>query len=105
MKKYIFIIISIIYTFNLLADTIVPAGRIIDHWTKSNSPYRINGNIYIDYLIIDAGVEVLFDNNHLFQVDSILICNGFYNDSIVFKSNPNNPNGWDGIAFKNCTIS
>ncbi len=90
----------------MLADTPVPQGTIDgETWTAENSPYIVNGDLTIEDLTIQAGVEIIFANKHKFEVSGRLQANGFYSDSIYFKPAASNPNGWEGIKFKNTSIA
>ena len=104
-KKFIILLI-ILNTSAVFAEVIVPGGPVTDSvWTKANSPYRIDGHVTIDSLIIEPGVEILFQGDFRFEVNGILVANGFYSDSIFFKQHSINPNGWQGILFNDCTES
>jgi len=106
MFKYFILIIIILVCSIVNADVIVPAGNINgDIWTKTNSPYRIDGNITIDSLIIEPGVEVLFQGNYGIDVNGILIANGFYSDSIYFKPDTLLTFDWQGISFYNDSLN
>ncbi len=88
--------ILLIFIFKLLSAQTTIDG---DVWRKNDSPHHVTGNIVVVDLIIEPGVTVYFDDNYTFEVDSILTASGFFSDSIYFKPDPANSNGWGGISF------
>jgi hypothetical protein len=69
------------------------------------SPYHVVGNVHVIDLIIEPGVTILFDDDYDFETDGgLLKAVGFYNDSIIFKPDINNHNGWTGLFFKDCIV-
>jgi hypothetical protein len=69
------------------------------------SPYHVVGNVTVRDLTIQPGVTILFDDNHDFKIDvGVLKAEGFYSDSIIFKPDTNNFNGWRGLLFKDCIL-
>ncbi len=81
------------------AQTIIPGGDISGTWTAAQSPYHVMGNCLIpadEILIIQPGVEVLFDNAIRLQINGSLQAEGTVADSIIFDAlNPES--GWNGI--------
>ena len=102
MRSTIIITLLILIAYSpTIADTPIPGGSINGAtWTVEGSPYIVNGNVKIEDLIIEPGVEVLFTGNFLFEVVGILVAEGFYNDSIFFKPKPEYMDGWAGIEFR-----
>ena len=106
MKLKLIIILFLVFLNQLVAQTPVPGGTIDgDTWTSQNSPYIIQGDLTIENLTIQAGVEVIFETDSKFEVNGILNANGFYSDSIYFKAATLNLKGWEGIKFENSSIA
>ena len=103
MKKVIPIYTLII--FNIIPLYAVNFSGTIDGdstWTKSNSPYYITGDVTISdqgSLLIEPGVEVLFNGNYSFTNEGLFRAIGVQNDSIYFRPAIGNSNGWKGIIF------
>ncbi len=68
-------------------------------WTEENSPYHIMNDVDVVDLTIEPGTEVLFFGAYLFSVSGILKAEGAEGDSIYFKPDESNTDGWQGIAF------
>jgi len=101
MKKTLLLLILIIPKL-LFANTPVPGGILDgDVWTKIGSPYIIMGDIIVNDLRIEAGVEVVFNDDYNFQINGVLNCYGMYSDSIVFKPTIM----WHGLIFSNCSTT
>jgi uncharacterized protein (TIGR02145 family) len=86
MKQLVYLVI---FTLNISAigQTFIPGGIVNGTWNSINSPYLIQGDIYIiggDTLFIEPGVEIIFENNYIFDVSGCLIAQGAQNDSIRF---------------------
>ncbi len=96
--KYSFLVFLFMQT--LWSQTQV-SGNQSGNWTLTNSPYQVTGNITIpagQTLIIEAGVQVVFQDYYRIYVDGQLIANGNENNLIVFT--PANQNtGWGGIRL------
>src|ERR1043166_4449559 len=80
-------------------------------WTATNSPYRVIGNIQVSGLMIQPGVQIIFQSNYVFAVNGILTASGTAANPIVFMGTNG---GWQGIYFSNsapgsvlayCTVS
>ncbi|MCX6233497.1 MAG: T9SS type A sorting domain-containing protein [Bacteroidetes bacterium] len=107
MKKFVWYTLSflliIIFTIDIKAQegTEIPGGDVFGHWTAGNSPYYIQGNITLptdSALIIDPGVEVIFQGNYYLNVFGSLQSIGTSTDSIIFIGK--NPlTYWYGISF------
>ena len=105
MKKIFLVICAVfsINTFNIVAQTSVPAGAVKGLWTLSGSPYLIQGNILIvkdSTLIIEPGVTVEFQGYYKLNVQGRLLAIGATADTITFTA-ANTTNGWKGIRFDN----
>ncbi len=90
-------------TFFTNAQTIVTAGAVEGTWTLNQSPYEVQGAIYVDdntTLTIEAGVVVQFNTTELFEINGCLIAEGTAQDSIVF-TNYDPLIRWGGIGWKN----
>ena len=59
------------------------------HWEKENNPYVVTSDLIIPEgrtLVIDPGVDVLFDGNYSILIRGTLSAVGTENDPIVFRS-------------------
>jgi hypothetical protein len=95
--------ILVILTLSTLSfgETIIDYSPISDEtWTLVGSPYRIRVNVTIENLTIEPGVTVLFDNDYKFDINNNLHAVGFFSDSIYFRPDTSNHNGWQGLKFK-----
>lgn len=94
------ILISLFFSLNVFADsTYVAEGTISGQtWTKTNSPYLIQGDIFVASLNIDPGVEVIFLGNYEIEVAGVLTAVGTEQDSIRFTK-IDTTSGWQGIFF------
>lgn len=99
-----------IFFTNSIGQTNIPAGNVSGTWTKSESPYIVNGDIIIatnQKLTIEPGVEIRFSGSYSLSVQGCLNATGVQGDSIRFtvtdKSgfNTNTHQGWRGIRFQN----
>lgn len=101
MKSIILFYLVIIITFTSPGQTIIPGGFVSGTWGSSQSPYHIQGNIEIHYdssLIIEPGVDVLFDGSYKLTVHGLLNASGTATDSILFTAT-DPAIGWQGIEF------
>lgn len=106
MKKYI-IAFTLIFALilNTYSQTTLSGGIVSGTWTKSGSPYKVNGNITIpngSTLSIEPGVVVQFAQFKYLNVDGQIKAVGGQksSDSIWFtKQNPNDTGSWKGIKF------
>ena len=97
MKKKILLLIALSFIVNLNAQTIVPEGDVDGNWTKTNSPYIVDGDInVINTLTIEAGVEIQFKDGVKMNIQGKLLALGIVNDSIKFT---NYNDKWKGIKF------
>lgn len=107
-------LISIFSIFGILSlaysQTNVPAGDVHGNWDLNGSPYKVNGNIFIEEdstLYIDQGVKVEFQGHYELKVLGRLLAEGTETDSIIFTindttgfSNRNSTEGaWYGIRI------
>ncbi|MEZ5084535.1 MAG: hypothetical protein R2750_13990 [Bacteroidales bacterium] len=108
MKKYTAFLVFILVYQLLLSQTIVDSLNVYGTWTKAESPYLITNNIAVasyDTLIIEPGVEVIFEDYYLFQIFGHFSATGEINDSIYFTVadtigfSTNNHAGWGGLDF------
>jgi hypothetical protein len=100
-KQLVVYLIILLIPVGLLAQTTIPGGDVSGTWTTVNSPYIVTGDLKIQNLTIEPGVEVHFDADYKFDVEGTLQARGFYSDSIIFKRAAGNTSGWEGIVFKN----
>ena len=88
-------------SYDGLNSTTIPAGDVYGTWTKEESPYLIEGTITVpedSSLIIEAGVEIIFQGNYQFIVNGRLEAVGTADDSIRFTA-ANSLEGWGGLRM------
>ncbi len=99
--KNLQIVIFLLFLFEIgFAQTHV-SGRQSGVWTKANSPYLVVGEIHInsqDTLIIEPGVDVIFQGYYKVNVYGTLLAIGEIQDSILFTAS-DSATGWGGIRF------
>ena len=89
------------------SDTIIPGGRVSGTWESAGSPYLIQGEIVVDnndLLMIQPGVEVIFQGHYKFIVNGYLLAQGAEGDSILITAE-NPDTGWQGLRFINAPDS
>jgi len=105
MKKIFYLLlIAIITTININAQTPIDASYFnanlpTYHWDMGGSPYYILEKIEIPFgsdLVIEPGVEVLFQGHYKMDVKGSINAIGTPNDRIIFTS-IDEP--WNGIRF------
>jgi hypothetical protein len=101
MLKKIMVLVGVMWGMVCFAQTSVPGGNVSGIWTSSGSPYNIEGEITIpssDTLIIEPGVDVIFQGHYKLIVNGWLLAEGTEEDSILFTA-ANTSEGWHGIRF------
>ncbi|RJP79695.1 MAG: T9SS C-terminal target domain-containing protein [Candidatus Zixiibacteriota bacterium] len=104
MSRNLFILgvfIAVSWGFTAQADTLIPAGPVSGTWAASGSPYLIQGEINVpsgQTLVIDPGVQVIFQGHYKFIVNGLLQAIGTEQDSILFTA-ADTSGGWGGIRF------
>ncbi|MDP8239197.1 MAG: T9SS type A sorting domain-containing protein [Candidatus Hatepunaea meridiana] len=86
LHLYLFLLIM---SCGALADTTHVGGRVSGRFTLEGSPYIVDQGLLInegDTLIIDAGVEILFDEYGDLWCRGTLLANGTVDDSILFDT-------------------
>jgi hypothetical protein len=72
--------------------------------TLESDEYLVDGPISIESgetLTIESGSHLKFMGYFSFQINGILIAEGFEGDSIIFDCDPNTvPDGWHGLRFE-----
>ena len=106
MKKIFYLLlIALIITINTTAQTHIhdsyfSANLPTYYWDMGGSPYLIEEKIIIPFgsnLIIEPGVEVLFQGHHQIDVKGSINAIGTQDERITFTSDRGNP--WNGIRF------
>ncbi|MBD3223892.1 MAG: PKD domain-containing protein, partial [Caldithrix sp.] len=102
-KKYFYngLILSLVFTASLWAQTSISEGDVSGTWTAANSPYLIEGDVTVpagQTLTIEAGVDVLFQSWYKFTVNGYLEANGTEDMPIVFTTE-DTTGGWIGLRF------
>jgi len=73
-------------------------------WSVANNPYEVTGDITIpegQFLMIDAGVEVVVNGNFQITVQGNLVVNGTESDSVSFDRGAAVSSTWKGIRLEN----
>ena len=97
MKNLTLLFVIVLLIKTTFAQTTIPSGNVSGTWTKTNSPYKIQGEILIpkgSTLTIEPGVVVEFDYG--LTVDGVLNAIGKKGDSITFKAGFS---VWKGITY------
>lgn len=100
----LFIILTTLYAFS---QTSVPGGNVSGKWLKTASPYTIEDNITIpngSTLIIEPGVQVIFQGRYSLNIQGKLLAKGTAADSISFTSKTPDDT-WSGIRFDQTSSS
>lgn len=109
MKK-LFSLLLACSALNAFASTSISATSVSGHWNLAGSPYLINNNIQVDAstsLVIDPGVQVIFQGAYKLTVNGILHAAGTSSQPISFHVNDTTgwwndvtpTGGWQGILF------
>ncbi len=99
MRHIIIISLFLGFTSDLCAQTEVQGTIVGQVWNKAESPYKVVGDIQVANLVIKAGVQILFDDNYIFDVSGILTAEGTREEPILFSSLKTTT--WKGIRFQN----
>ncbi len=110
MKKIIGLAIFLLYFINAYSSTSIYTATVSGHWTHTGSPYLIYNDINISYdssLIIDPGVDVIFQGAYYFTVYGILSATGTLAQPIRFHKQDTTGwadtttgiGGWKGFQF------
>jgi hypothetical protein len=84
-------------------QTDIAGGNVNGVWTKTGSPYHINGEITVptgETLTIEPGVKVEFSGHYKFNIQGRLLAIGSAQDTISFTAQ-DHLTGWHGIRFNN----
>jgi parallel beta-helix repeat protein len=87
------------------AQTTVPGGDVSGTWEAVGSPYLIEGEITVqssDSLVIEPGVDVIFQGHYKLIVNGWLLAEGTETDSILFAASDTSE-GWHGIRLMDAT--
>jgi len=105
MKTFLLVVILLIPLF--LNSTLIPGGDVNGVWDLPGSPYYIDGEITVqpeEELVIEAGVDVIFNDHYKFIVLGRLEASGTANDTISFMPLDINV-GWHGLRFIDGNLS
>lgn len=103
MKKTFIFLLCLCLLYKTQSQTIIQGGAVSGTWTKSGSPYLIQGAIMIGNgtsLTIEPGVKVEFQGHFILLVKGRILAVGAKSDSIEFNAS-DTINGWAGIRFDN----
>lgn len=78
-------------------------------WNISGSPYYITDNLIVEQgvkLLINPGVNVLFNGTYSLIIDGALNATGSIEDPIIFSSNATNPqkSDWGALHFRDTCL-
>lgn len=110
MKHISILFLFLSLSFISFSQTVIQEGGVSGLWSKNQSPFLVEGNINIpldSILIIEPGVEVIFQGQFRFDISGSLRAVGLEEDSILFTTNDtigfaqldNYDIGWRGINF------
>jgi len=91
----------IVLTPAAFGDTIVPGGEVAGIWSAAGSPYQVQGDIAVpvdSLLVIEPGVDVVFQEDCALTVAGSLTAVGTAQDSIRFTA-PQRAE-WSGLEFE-----
>ena len=99
MKRHVYLTaLCILAGINLVEADTYKSGNIDgETWNAAGSPYLITGDLSVNRLTVQPGVEVRFLGNYVLQVTGILRASGTTCSPILFTANTNA--GWGGIFF------
>ncbi len=84
--------------------SVVVEGSVSGTWQQSYSPYYVNSDLTVDLgneLIIEPGVEVIFNGYYKMTVYGRLEAVGTESDMILFTNTSPEAEGWHRICFLN----
>ncbi len=90
-----------------VCTTTIPGGGIANEiWTLANSPYCIEGDLWVpngSTLTIEPGVWVQFMGDYELLVfgTGVLDAVGTEANPILFREDSSNPDGWQGLVLDN----
>jgi predicted outer membrane repeat protein len=96
MKKIITIALFLCFSSLAHAATNITTPTVSGHWTLAGSPYNIFNNVAVatgQSLIIDPGVEVVFQGFFSLKVNGAIISSGTSALPIVYRAN--DTSGWN----------
>lgn len=96
--KQLYTLIIVLLAFKSFGQTSISNGNVSGTWTKSGSPYLINGNIQVladSTLSIEPSVKVIFKGYYKFIVKGRITAIGTKTDSIFFTASDTSK-GWSG---------
>ncbi|TKJ41219.1 hypothetical protein CEE37_06020 [candidate division LCP-89 bacterium B3_LCP] len=101
-RNILFVLLSELTLISFVfAQTIIPGGEVSGTWTAAGSPYLVEGEITVpadQTLVIDPGVDVIFQGHYKLIVNGWLEAVGTEADSVLFTAD-NSTEGWHGIRF------
>ncbi|MBN1559114.1 T9SS type A sorting domain-containing protein [candidate division KSB1 bacterium] len=103
MRQLTFSFMLIFLALSAIQSQTQVSGSVFGTWTLDNSPYIATNNIKIekdDSLLIEPGVQILFDGHFSLRADGYLYAVGTKTDSILFSNN-HQGSMWAGIGIYN----
>jgi len=108
MKKILLFIVMLVPIMLFASGTHIPAGPVSGHWTIQDSPYFIDGEIYVEkgaVLVLHEGVELRFTGFHKMIVYGSLVAAGEKENYIRFTSDMPGKYRWNGLRFMQNTTN
>ncbi len=101
--KKILSVFFILVSSTICSQTVLTGGQVGGEWTVSGSPYIVTGDIIVpvdSILIIDPGVNIIFNEYCGLTITGRLFAMGNAGDSITFTAS-DTTQGWDALTFYN----
>jgi len=99
--KRMLIVLFLLSSYLVFAQTHIPAGNVTGTWNAAGSPYIIDGEITIqaaDLLTIEPNVDVEFSGHYKFIILGRLLAEGIVGNLITFSAQTP-ATGWHGLRF------
>jgi len=99
--KVILIVLLLLSTLLVFAQTHIPEGNVSGTWNATGSPYIIDGEITIqaaDLLMIEPNVDIEFSGYYKFIINGRLLAEGTADNLITFTAQVP-ATGWHGLRF------
>ncbi|MBI3510409.1 MAG: right-handed parallel beta-helix repeat-containing protein [Bacteroidetes bacterium] len=99
MKNFLLFLPAFFFAHEIFSQTIVPGGVVTGPWTAAGSPYIVQGNIQCNNLVIQAGVDVRFQNGSGLTSYNSVKAQGTTLLPVIFESD--DTTGWSNMSIAN----